>query len=906
MSNAIWGDPKPTSDEHYPLKLLKGLLQDVLKQVSAYGACLALYDENLNQMVVRVHIRRTDEYGKNGEEVSLDTANAPQRPPLRRNTMKLADQPLSMPDIPRSQPHPEERFSIVTTTRATALFPAGSTYPYGQDLIGVTWRHNQPMHLAHQQYQELRASAHQLPVEESFTPNWYLTLPLKEPEQAYEDIDRKRLPNRCLGVMILYLAEPALGFQHQQRLFAQQQAERISLYLQNDRLGRLQLSTRDHIKRLQQISTTFPNTLNLSDLVEEVYRFVVNTVDVSSMLLTLYDRDTRKLYDIFAMDKGRRIEGLTNQPVIGNPPERPQWWQITQREQHTLLLSLDKHERTEVQSNEELLSGTWGDQTSSETFLLIPMKMFTRVVGSLSITSRRAQAYSPLEILVLETMVQIITVALENAKLYERPRLALKQAKRREESLASTVNALQAISTVLNVNELLYKFVQIVANLAQAEMCSFFQIAPDGKELVAQAIFDRTGKWKSRNGSDEEEKEDHEELIHLIRLPFSGSLLEDLVNEAFFYLDQNYIETLAQTSGESGSIFLRETHTQKLLVVPVRYQTTDLVGIVAIHTPQHNRVFGPEEIGILMAISAQAAGAIRNAQLFAQIQEANAELQRLDVVKDEFIVTASHELRTPLSAISGYSSLLKRQGENGRTTPQQVLKYATKIVGSTQQLTDLVENMTQAARTGALDKKLDLQLVPSQLLAAIETATTMLPNSEPQITVRVAPDIWVSSDPLRLRQVITNLLDNAVKYSPPRGRVEITARAMPLSWLPENQVDYTILAGGEDPEVVLVSVCDEGEGIVPEDVEKVFEKFVRAPRSLTTPVRGTGLGLFICRRFIEAMGGRLWLERSYPGKGSIFSFYLLRGPQPVEMREQDEPETEDEEPADSTPESISR
>lgn len=890
MSNAIWGDPNPTSDESYPLKLLKGLLQDMLRQVSAYGACLALYDESMNQMVVRLHLRHC-ESGEVLDARAVEEGSSQVRSPLRRNTMKLADKQTPVPEIPPSAFPPEACFENVEAQGEAALLPVGSTHVLGQDLIGATWYHNQSYHLSHERYQALRANSQQLPIQEPFTPSWYLTLPLKEPTQVYEDIDRRHPQNHCPGVLVLYQIQPVAGFQEQQSQVAQHHAERISLYLQNDRLRRLQFYTRDHIKHLQQISTTFPNTLRLSELVDEVSHFVHHTVDVSSMLLTLYDRDTRKLYDIFALDHGQCIEGLTERPVIIEPDARPCWWQIAQKEKRTLFLTLDSTHQIESEVYADLLTGTWGDQRSAKTFLLIPMKMFTRVVGSLCITSQRSQAYSPLEILVLETMVQIITVALENAKLYERPRLALKQAKRREESLASTVSALQAISTVLNVNELLHKFVQIVANLVQAEMCSFFQLMPDVDELVAQAIFDRTGKWSAYDGVRRSDQGDHEELIKMIRLPFSGSLLAELVNEGFFYLDAANIEVIAQASAESGAIFLRETNTQRMLVIPVRYQTTDLVGIVAVHMPQPERNFQPEEISILMAISAQAAGAIRNAQLFAQIQEANAELQRMDKVKDEFIMTASHELRTPLSAISGYSSLLKKQGESGRINPAQTLKYANKMVGSTQQLKDLVDNMTQAARLGALDKKLELQLAPSQLLAATEVATSMLNISINQvITVDIASDLWVNSDTLRLRQVITNLLDNAAKYSPPRGRILISARATHLSKMPENQVDYTILASGADPEVAVVRVCDEGDGIMPEDVEKIFEKFVRAPRSLTTPVRGTGLGLFICRRFIETMGGRLWLEVSRPGKGSIFSFYLMRVPQPAEIREHDEPE----------------
>src|SRR5205823_4742267 len=96
--------------------------------------------------------------------------------------------------------------------------------------------------------------------------------------------------------------------------------------------------------------------------------------------------------------------------------------------------------------------------------------------------------------------------------------------------------------------------------------------------------------------------------------------------------------------------------------------------------------------------------------------------------------------------------------------------------------------------------------------------------------------------------------------------------------LPEDQLDME-----SDPNlpVVLIHVHDEGEGILPEDQLRIFEKFFRAPRSLTTPVRGSGLGLYICRRYIEAMGGRLWLQQSIPGEGSHFSFYLPRIDAPV-------------------------
>jgi signal transduction histidine kinase len=905
MSTATWGEPEPQIEEKYPLSLLKTLLQQMMRQFGANGAVIALDDEAIGQMVVRLHVRmhissnsallrsgiRTEDVSHIAVEPGDPSASALQR-------LKSASQPgerhtQSQTAVPSFIAN--EAIEIVPTAQSQDLFPLSAGYPYGWDLIGYTWRRNEAIIMRHEDYLASLYPNRTNPFQADITPSWYLAVPVREPALAPApgDQQKKNRPD-ILGIVVLYQSSPGLGFQQKQRSEALQFAEHVALYIQNDHLQRLHARTRDYMQRLQQISTAFPSAVNLSDLVEDVYRFVTGVVDVSSMLLTLYDRDTRGIYDILAVDNGTRIENMLHQPTVAYAADRPVWWRITQQEKKTLQQSLIDREQGNYGEYEELLKGAWGDQSKAETFLLLPMKMFTRVIGSLCITSTRSHAYSREEVLVLETMVQIVTVSIENVRLYEKSRQSLRKAKQREESLAAMNSALLAISTVLNLAELLRKFVETVATLVQAEMCTFFQLSDDGSELVAQAIFDTTGHWNraTRVGdpSWSPAKEDkHDDLIEMIRLPFKGAMLERQVEaESFFYLDADKVEEIAQASGEGGAIFLRETHIEKMLMLPVRYQT-EIVGILAVHTPRLNRVFRPEEVGVLLAISAQAASAIRNAQLFEKIQEAYAELQRMDRLKDEFIVTASHEFRTPLSAISGYASLLRRQ--SSRITPQQMLRYVSKIAGSAQQLTDLVSNMTEAAKVGALEKKLDLQAGPVQVLAAAEMASAMLSvNIEQEISVQVASDLWVNCDALPLRQVITNLLDNAAKYSPPDGRITVTASATTLSklQLPEDQVDYAKLVEGDDPEVVQVSVIDEGEGIPAEDQQRIFEKFVRATRSLTTPVRGSGLGLYICRRYLEAMGGGLWLEQSIPQRGSIFSFYLPRIEAPIKAGEQDE------------------
>jgi signal transduction histidine kinase len=860
MLNLSRGDLEPRTDETYPSVLLKHLLEQMMSQFAANGACLALLDENSGEMVIRLHIRtRAIDFPsppktRNGNGNSLLN---------RRTTIDLS---TVLPNTGPLRAQSLEKIDV-TPVQKNDLFPIGTSYSRGEDLIGIAWERNEAYIMRHEDYVSAFPTTRNRPTQPDATPRWYLVAPISEPRLLNEMKGRNGLP-AIMGVVLLYQTTPSVGFQQKHRYEALDFTERIALYMQNDQLVRSQERTRSHMKRLQQISTAFPTNVRLANLVDDVYRFTSSVVDVSCMLLTLYDRDTDRIYDIFAVCDGKRMEGLPAQSVA--PEERPLWWRIVQQEQRRLSLNIEDPEHENFAGYEELLTGVWGDQRKARSFLLLPMKMFTRAIGSLALTSSHPDAYGPEEILVLETMVQIITVSIENAKLYDKARHSLREARQREQDLAAMNSALQAVSSVLNIVELLHNFVESAAKLVHAEMSAFFQLSSDRQELIAQSLYATSQNKDSSTSS--RDMTTHSELIEMIRLPFKGSILESLVNESFFSLDSSAIEELAQASTEGGVIMLREMGIKQMLMIPVTYQT-ELIGILAIQVIGDTRAFNPKEIGALLALCSQTASAIRNAQLFEEREDAYAELQRMDKLKDEFLVTASHELRTPLSAIKGYASLLQRQ--HARATPQQILRSVTKIAESTQQLSDLVVSMTDAAHLGASDKRIEMQIGPVQLMAAARLARDMLSASiEHKITLEVSPDLWVSCDPLRLRQVMTNLLDNAVKYSPLEAHIELIAEATTLDHLslPEDLIDPE---RGNLP-IVAVRVRDEGEGIYEEDQRKIFEKFVRASRSLTTAVRGTGLGLYICRRYIEAMGGRIWLERSTPGEGSTFAFYLPR------------------------------
>jgi signal transduction histidine kinase len=885
MATSVWGDSEPYANETYPSSLLKRLLQQMMRRFTAQGACLALFDERIGQMRVCLHVRLHHAHVESApEQGSVQTKRTPGRRIAPQLTLGMA--------ISASV---EEEVEEIPVTQSE-LFAPGTIYPIGQDLVGRAWEMNSAYVMSHEDYKESFYKAHGVPPYRSdIAPTSYLVVPIIAPLFEEEVDDKDMTSHAMLGVVVLYRDRSKLniGFPPEQRAEASHYAERIALYLQNHKLRREQRRISEYLHLLQEISTAFPTTVMLADLVETMYRFTRQVVDVNSMLLTLYDRDVEKIFDVFAVWNGTRIDDLAEQPLITQKEDRPTWWQVIQIEKKMLHFS-PAQDREQTAKYRELLTGAWGDQKQAETFLILPMKMFNRVIGSLSITSKQPNAYPPQEIQVLETMLQIVTVSIENAKLYQRDRKLLDEARQREAQLAAINSALQSISLVLNVNVLLDKLVHWVVQVVNVDVCVFFLLSPDKEKLVAQALYAPSNVRMVDDGSGypdvngiEPDQNRHNDLIKMIHLPFKGTILEQMVHDTFFYLDRSQLEELAQHGEEGGAIFLQETGVQQMLMIPM-LDNTEFIGILAVSVSGEGRSSRSKEVGILLATCAQAVNALRSAQLFQEREEAYAELQRMDKLKDEFLVTASHELRTPLSAISGYSSLLKRHVQSPRSTPQDIIRFANKIAGAAQQLNDQVDKMTDAAKMGSLNKKLEMVSEPVHVRSAVEIAINMLAvNIEQQLISDVDDSLWLQGDAPHFRQVLSNLLENAAKYSPPHTKIYLSAEAATLAYaeslLPEGEVDLLIPAEQRDVPVILVRVKDQGEGIAPQYQQRIFEKFYRIPRSLTTPIRGSGLGLYICRRYIEAMGGKLWLERSAPNEGSTFSLYLPRVEAPPEV-----------------------
>jgi len=283
------------------------------------------------------------------------------------------------------------------------------------------------------------------------------------------------------------------------------------------------------------------------------------------------------------------------------------------------------------------------------------------------------------------------------------------------------------------------------------------------------------------------------------------------------------------------------------------------VGVLFVHSLEPN-AFG-DRVGLLSGFASQAAIAIENARLYEEAKTV-AVLKEADRLKDELLSNISHELRTPLASVKGYCTSMLRFWN--RLSEEDKLDSLNEINQASGRLNDLVENLLQMSRLERAGLRIDRE--PMSPLSLIDQTVRDMERKATQhrfTTHRAQRVPLVEADPKRVRQVLDNLLANAVKYS-------------------EEGTEITVSCQANEEEVV-IRVCDQGRGIAEENLEKVFSRFFQErPGIVERGGGGAGLGLAICKRIVEGHGGRIWVE-SEQGKGSTFSFTLpLRAPESEE------------------------
>ena len=305
-------------------------------------------------------------------------------------------------------------------------------------------------------------------------------------------------------------------------------------------------------------------------------------------------------------------------------------------------------------------------------------------------------------------------------------------------------------------------------------------------------------------------------------------------------------------------------HTHDRLVIPLRVQD-EIIGIIELDRDDANNPWTNDDRLLVESVANEFAITLQDARSHQLTTQALEEMREADRLKSQFLANMSHELRTPLNSIIGFSRVILK-GIDGPVTENQEQDLSA-IYNAGQHLLGLINDILDLSKIEAGKMELafsDVNL-PEIINGVMSTAVGLVKGKPIELILDLPDDLLIiQADNIRLRQILLNLISNATKFTDD-GHIGISVR---------------VIESGGQPEVV-IAVFDTGQGIAPEDQEKIFEPFSQVDASPTRKTGGTGLGLSICRHLVELHGGVLWVE-SFPGEGSTFAFTI-----PYEVKDRD-------------------
>jgi PAS domain S-box-containing protein len=301
------------------------------------------------------------------------------------------------------------------------------------------------------------------------------------------------------------------------------------------------------------------------------------------------------------------------------------------------------------------------------------------------------------------------------------------------------------------------------------------------------------------------------------------------------------------TGPSAGGLDFAELGMRSAVIVPMAARG-EILGVLTVASTTPGK-FSEVELGLLEELGRRAALAADNALLYRSARDAIE-------ARDQFLSVAAHELRTPITAISGFSALLEREVTN-RNDPERIHRFVLRLRDAGIRLNALVEDLLDVShiRVGNLPLRIDSVDV-SELVARVHRWYAEQ-DAFPAHRIRLRDmngAFAISADEDRLEQVITNIFDNAIKYSPHGG-----------------VIDVSLEVAGDG---MLLTVRDEGIGLEPGDLESIFRPFGRAPNAVAGNFVGLGIGLFICRNIVERHGGRIWATSAGIGSGATLHLWL--------------------------------
>jgi len=357
------------------------------------------------------------------------------------------------------------------------------------------------------------------------------------------------------------------------------------------------------------------------------------------------------------------------------------------------------------------------------------------------------------------------------------------------------------------------------------------------------------------------------EVLAPRKLPLAGSLSQNVLRT------RNPLLVTKLSPEEHPLRFGRtDKHAVAVMMVPLSIGQ-QLLGVMSVQSYQPN-IYVPQQLELLDSIGKIAAVAINNALLY----EREKEVLRS---REEFVSLVAHELKNPLAALLGHVQILERRA---RQADEKLRRSIGVIHEQGERMNRLVEDLLDLSRAETGRLTLNIQRIDlASLVRHVVEQQSQLTTQHQLIVEDSVPLPLIEGDALRLTQVLQNLLNNAIKYSPFGG--QIIVRLMPRSldnptWPPRIRMKLDDVSSW-----IVVQISDQGIGIPEDQIGRVFERFFRAKNTVQSDVAGSGLGLSVCEGLIKAHGGVIWAESEW-GEGATFSFALPVTPTEGEVFEQ--------------------
>ena len=464
----------------------------------------------------------------------------------------------------------------------------------------------------------------------------------------------------------------------------------------------------------------------------------------------------------------------------------------------------------------------------------VPMLSDGEVIGVISLWRRKVDPFTSREVDVAMTFAAQGAIAIRNANLMQQLELRTRELAHSVEELQGLHEVGEAVNSSLDLHQVLSTIVTHAVQLSGTEGGSIFEFDEDAQEFYIRAAFGTS-----------------QELLAALGATRVG-LDDTLVGRAASTRTSIAVPDIDEAPRDAHLTQLSRAGWCSMLAVPLAREGNILGALVV--RRRRPGPFSSEITELVETFASQSALAIQHARFVQQLERKSRELEIASRHKSEFLASMSHELRTPLNAVIGFSDVLLDRSFGELTSKQE--EYLGDIRDSGKHLLELLNEILDLSKIEA--GKMQLELANTSLRETLEQGLAMVRERATRqglslgLNVDSGVDIVVA-DPLRLTQVIANLLTNAVKFTPAGGTIEASARRV------ANEIH--------------VSVKDSGIGIAEADQARIFDAFQQGPRTVSAAAEGTGLGLTLCKQIAELHGGRLWVE-SHLGAGSTFTFAI--------------------------------